>query len=738
MGRSKSKKTSQPSLDFKIAKRRLGKKPPPNPNATVTAFKTRRQSIGERDEMVMNHRHLTLKDLLGKMKHYSESVRKDALNGLRDLINQHPTILNVHLAAIMGGIVELANDHDKHVRAAVHGVLNMLFPHLDSVMMTPFIPLLTIYVSAGMTHLKTSIRMDALSLFELLVARFPVLTAAHCHQMIPNYMDLLKRVTVGTTASFQSSTSSAASSSANPTKTLALNTRLQILRSLYKLLQLLVHPPDHTFNRLLQDIASIANNTHNWAPVANVQVDNFEAYSNHKVIDGLFASNNVVASRSSSRLSTAVVSETVKAAPIEDGVALPPTILATSAEVLLLAKALMPILIECWLELSPSNPIISYSNLEDLELLLQVGHLLIHSIKNDCHTSPDFKHLRVDYAKYFTSHFPLQVGSSSQPDSKEWITSSSINSLMTQTMAHFMGPSPKTVPEWFGPHLDYIEDALDGKLIDEGRNGQIVKTHISALLWIVTLLLPSMAQEKSQSILTSFIKFDDNCHPHSAAKKSCVFFVKELVDIQSTIKDKSIKKIVEWGLSSLPKLLWKLGKSDPSTTMDTTKRAQYDFIQNALVPFFFTISKPNEKFPNGRQVYGPFTSLPLDIQIQALNLVYYFTTINMTMVRSLIAICRAPKTSFEIVDIILDITHHKYSVTSLNNYLAFCIAITLSIAQEKEQDLFVDSDGVEIVDSGMDVDKKRKIHDVDADAQVDTEKEKENQKEKEKAKKSNL
>ncbi|KAF2072081.1 hypothetical protein CYY_006601 [Polysphondylium violaceum] len=706
MGRSKAKNTKQPSLDFKIKKRKLGKKPPPNPNVTVTTFKSKAlnmpgQSIVEEKDDLVNYRNLTLKDLLAKLGHYNDQVKKDAVNGIRDLVNQHPRVLNQHLGSIMNKIVEVINDLDKDVRHCTHQLVSNLLPMLDEVTMSPFIPLFSVYISSGMTHLKTSIRLDSLRLLDIFIDNYPKLISKHCHQIIPNYIDLLRRVAGTSTAATVSLSTSSSSATApiNLSGTLpasqqkkqpqalpkasSLNTRVFILKSLSKLLLVLINAPDLSYATMMSAINHQLNNNAVQNSQINLEQALFENYQQKKVFSKIFSKLLLTNNKQSSTTENNVN----------------PTILETPSELVDFVKVLMPILVECWLEIGPSNPSMSFAILEDLESVLKLVLLLVHCLKDSSSTTELYGQLSKDYIKYFSPHFPFYIGSPSNPESREWMISCSINSTMTQIAGHFLGfsPSEKDVSNpSFQPFLDYIEDCLNGKLVDEkieGRKGQATKLYVSNLLWIIKLILPSLSADKSKSILDAFIKFDEKCHPHSNPKKSCVFFIKELLDIQSNpllSKDKSFKEIIEWGLASLPKLLWKLGNSDTETTLmiinilltvgkDKSKIKQYDSIQNALVPYFFTITKPKDPSTQGKQIYGPFLTLPINIQSQALNLLYYFSSLNKIMIRSLIAVCRSPKLSMGIIDFILDLIHTKYQDLGIPHYIAFCLAITFSI-----------------------------------------------------------
>ncbi|EGG21054.1 hypothetical protein DFA_00927 [Cavenderia fasciculata] len=750
----KNRKTSQPSLDFTRKKPKLGKKPPLNPNLTVTTFKSKTlhvpgQSLGDNKENELtNHRNLTLKDLLTKMKHYSDTVRKEAVTGLRDLIRQHPVIVSMHTAAIMNRVVEVVNDTDRNVRTAVHNLIPHLLPLVDSVMMTPFIPLFTIYISAGMTHLRTTIRMDALHLFEMLMDHYPQQITQQCIQMLPNYMDLLKRVTISNSMTMTLLQANKAPNKAVSVKTLALNSRLLILRSMFKLIQLLVPTVDHSYANLMNRIESSASRAQQWTPgtTAVAIPPDFSSYIQHLSIPDLFTKNNITEGRVSTTLTTTSSSGGIKLLKrgtedlnqqqksdggstqadsssslpeVADIVQLKPTLLRSFEERLLMLQVIMPVLVDCWVEMAPTNMTISYSILEDQQLLLNILVRLLASLEDYEKLMAHHKeiaNIRRDFEKYFVPRFPFVVGSPSNPDSREWIMSASLNSSITQIMTYFVSKQPAFInyqssarvpppplPEWFNSYLDYIEDALEGGLVAEDKRmqqGQLVRSHISSMLWVVILTLPAMSKDRMSSILGSFIKFDEACHPNSTSKKSCVYFIKQLIDMNSILhfKDKVLKDIVQWGLASLPKLLWKLGNNDPSTSLmiinilasfgkDKTKKTQFESIQTALVPFFFTITKPNEKFPQGRQIFGPFVTLPKNVQIEAINLLYYFHQMGMLMIRSLIAICRSEKVSNDVLDILFDIVHCKRDEIGLGNYLAFSIAIVLSTTeQEKEEE----------------------------------------------------
>lgn len=103
------------------------------------------QSIAsEKDTEALTSRKLQLSDLVKQLSHYNENVRKgtysfaiilqkDALNGLRELVVSHPTVLHVHLGYICEHTCERILDGANVVRQALIQLFKQIFTSVNKV-----------------------------------------------------------------------------------------------------------------------------------------------------------------------------------------------------------------------------------------------------------------------------------------------------------------------------------------------------------------------------------------------------------------------------------------------------------------------------------------------------------------------------------------------------------------------------------------------------------------------------
>lgn len=93
---------------------------PKGTNVTNTTFKVKKIVLREQlktavNEPLSNYK-LSLKELLSRLQHFNTTSRKDALNGLKQLITSNgEEILNVHVGQLISGVSPLALDKEKIV-----------------------------------------------------------------------------------------------------------------------------------------------------------------------------------------------------------------------------------------------------------------------------------------------------------------------------------------------------------------------------------------------------------------------------------------------------------------------------------------------------------------------------------------------------------------------------------------------------------------------------------------------
>ena len=151
-------------IDFRRAKRRVGRKLPAANNATDTTVKARAislpaQSVAEERGGAPTARGLTLPELLAQAGHYAAKVRADALAGVGALAATHPREVARHAAATLGALAERAADTETRVRAALRPALAAAVAAVDGEGgLAPFVPLLAAHARRALTHVDAGVR----------------------------------------------------------------------------------------------------------------------------------------------------------------------------------------------------------------------------------------------------------------------------------------------------------------------------------------------------------------------------------------------------------------------------------------------------------------------------------------------------------------------------------------------------------------------------------------------------
>ena len=188
-------------IDFIRAKKKVGKKIKKHANVTDTTVRAKRinlpgQTVGtEGKGEALTHRGLSMSELLNQTSHYSEKVRKDALEGMRELLEAHPETMKGSAAAVVEKTAERLVDREQIVRVAARGALKHgVLPALGKRGMAPFAKRLVLHVGAALTHVDPVTRRDAPAALETLLDAAPELVAAHAPAATLRHLaDLLRR-----------------------------------------------------------------------------------------------------------------------------------------------------------------------------------------------------------------------------------------------------------------------------------------------------------------------------------------------------------------------------------------------------------------------------------------------------------------------------------------------------------------------------------------------------------------
>ena len=117
-------------IDFIRAKKKVGRTIKKQANETDTSIRAKRinlpgQSIAAEFSKgdAVTTRGLSMPELLNQTHHYSGRVRKDALDGVRELLVAHPRCAHATAAVVVERVAEKLVDVEHAVRVAARGAL---------------------------------------------------------------------------------------------------------------------------------------------------------------------------------------------------------------------------------------------------------------------------------------------------------------------------------------------------------------------------------------------------------------------------------------------------------------------------------------------------------------------------------------------------------------------------------------------------------------------------------------
>ena len=188
-------------IDFIRAKKKVGRKIRKQANETNTEVRAKRinlsvQSLGtEGKGDQVTGRGLSMPELLNQCQHYSARVRKDALDGIKELLETHPTSLVPCAATCVEKVAERLVDQEHIVRAAARGALRSgVLPALGPHGIAPFAERLVLHVGAALTHVAPAVRRDAPAVLEALLDAAPLLVGAYAPAATLRHLaELLRR-----------------------------------------------------------------------------------------------------------------------------------------------------------------------------------------------------------------------------------------------------------------------------------------------------------------------------------------------------------------------------------------------------------------------------------------------------------------------------------------------------------------------------------------------------------------
>eukprot|EP00249_Psilotum_nudum_P022530 c28551_g1_i1 orf=248-2986(+) len=700
---SRKKKKAKVHVDFKKVKHKVGRKLPPATNVTKLDVKSKTivlpgQSVAqEKDGLPVNSRRQTLKDLLMQTTHHNDNIRKEALIGIKDLINRHPKELRLHAVAIIEQLAPRMTDYDKGVRQNFLLLMgSTIFPGLPEVVMGPLVPIMMAYLCSAMTHLTMDIHLSAFSFFDLLIQFYPSLILAHyTDQTIQHYVGFLGKV--GVLGEFG-------------------NRLLDVLKSLVQFLTAL------QLRGLTADLDQ-DNGHENFALHSyKSALRECEYFCGVSLGEGLMNEKEKMflsLRNGRGRLST----------PLSD--------------------SLIYALLNCWGECAPSvfsGQAPDGNNLDCLVSISRALHIILQCIRPDVADSgtpsnewytqdlhkkskyPVFKGGIVDLPKSLQEHslqklccsllsaFPICAPVVSLPKKlEEGLIAINVGICQVVLVALTVGDGKFDIEDFkLSSLLRYIEGALHGKMLpasrfsSSGRGKKLVEHYVKSLLQFIPGLSISVNEEWQIRLLQAFTGVFQTCKANSRLKLTCLNSILEMLLLSGQSCSGSLTKEVpsvclelqkQW-LQALPRLLWELKHHHPSSSLavlqvlhclgqsapdESTLCKEYTELQPSLVPFFCTFNP--SKHHQARWLYGPFVRLPVRCQELAIDSLYYHRSFSKTFLRAIVKCFLCPSVKGGVIVRGIEVLQRAFcrGAIKLQEHISFLFTLLASTPPEEKK-----------------------------------------------------
>jgi len=244
----KRKKEEKAKTQLKKPKTAPGKHLPKGTNETKTQFKVAKIVVpGQKGEATsqgsaggpVTNKKLTLKDVLGKISHFSNAVRTDGLEGLKELLTgpSAGTLVSSNLSSILGALMPVVQDRERKMRKLATACISEVMGHTPASSLAPLHSLLSAHLCCALTHIDPRIQQDALNTLDCLLKQAPSFIKDTAALLLPNCLDQIsaKKQVQGSTEK----KSSGPHVAANLSETMSsLQWRLNVLSRIEKILEI--------------------------------------------------------------------------------------------------------------------------------------------------------------------------------------------------------------------------------------------------------------------------------------------------------------------------------------------------------------------------------------------------------------------------------------------------------------------------------------------------------------------
>eukprot|EP00088_Acartia_fossae_P037010 TRINITY_DN381_c0_g1_i1.p1 TRINITY_DN381_c0_g1~~TRINITY_DN381_c0_g1_i1.p1 ORF type:complete len:578 (-),score=77.18 TRINITY_DN381_c0_g1_i1:130-1833(-) len=136
----------------------------------------------------VTRRKLTLQDLVNKLGHFSQSVKLDSLEGLKELLTGEfgGNLVADNLSLLITKIIPLCGDIEKKIRRTSLAILEAVLVQVEPGKLEPLYPLITAHLSCCLTNIQPAIQRDALPIIDTLANTAPDFIAANFSRILPD------------------------------------------------------------------------------------------------------------------------------------------------------------------------------------------------------------------------------------------------------------------------------------------------------------------------------------------------------------------------------------------------------------------------------------------------------------------------------------------------------------------------------------------------------------------------
>ncbi|KAB0368504.1 hypothetical protein FD755_019538 [Muntiacus reevesi] len=423
--------------DFQKVKLKVGKKKPRSENATLTNFKTKTihlpEQLKEDVTLPTNNRKLNIKDLLSQMHHYNAGVKQSALLGLRDLLSQHPYMLDAHLSHILSEVAAVFTDKDAAVRSAAVQLLRSLAPHIRAEQISPLFPLVSAHLSSAMTHIAEGVQEDALRVLDVLLEQYPALLTDRSSILLKNFVELIshQRPSRGLVNRHRSQSWIL---SVNPNRRLTSQQwRLKVLVSLSKFLQALTDGSSR-----LRESEGLQEQKENPHATSNSIFINWKEHASDQQHIQVYENGG----------SQPNVSSQFRLRYLVGGLGTVDEGLSSTENLKGFIEIIIPLLIECWIEAVPPQLAASVGNgieREPLQVMQQVLNIIsllwkLSKQHDETHKLESWlrKNYLIDFKHHFMSNFPYALKEITKQKRKETNKSIKHCTILSNNVDHLL------------------------------------------------------------------------------------------------------------------------------------------------------------------------------------------------------------------------------------------------------------------------------------------------------------